>query len=106
MFKFRFQKEVKGQTFEGLDLLTKLLTPISKESGKNPARPLIEEVSSAENLKDNETDEDDEEELEWFVEQNLNQNEQLASDLTKTSPKYGFANMKSNIFSKLSVNIK
>jgi len=43
MFKFKFEKEIKGQNFQGLDLLTKLLTPRSNVSS---AGPLIQELDS------------------------------------------------------------
>ncbi|RNA15731.1 SHQ1 -like protein [Brachionus plicatilis] len=91
IFKFKFIKENKGENFQGLDLLTKLLTPISK-----PKSNLIEEVSSSQE-NENEIDDNDEEGDIWYLEQNMPQDEIKISDI-----KYGFGQTKSNIFSKLS----
>ncbi len=47
MFKFKFEKQNKCENFDGLDLLTKLLTPNSNSSNQsNPSAPLIQEISS------------------------------------------------------------
>jgi hypothetical protein len=45
MFKFKFEKQTKGENFDGLDLLTKLLTPNNSNSSKTTA-PLIQEIST------------------------------------------------------------
>jgi hypothetical protein len=92
-------------------LLTKLLTPnVPSKIESNPARALIEEISSTNdnqieqenNEEDNDDDDDDDDdEIEWFLEQKCNES-QNANELT-SKVKYGFANGKSNVFSKLSV---
>ena len=45
MFKFKLEKANKGEHFDGLELITKLLTPVSGDS-KQPQQtvPLIEEL--------------------------------------------------------------
>jgi hypothetical protein len=108
LFKLKFEKATKGQVFEGLDLLTKLLTPISNKIDANPARNLIEEIPSVNdnNLieqENNSEDDEDEDEIEWFLEQNFNESQNNMGDLS-SNIKYGFSNGKSNVFSKLSVN--
>jgi protein SHQ1 len=97
LFKFKFEKAIQGQHFEGLDLLTKLLTPIP---APNPARVLIEEISDP-TATSQDSDSDSESEIQWYVEQQI-QEKPLQTDLTRSGPKYGFAHQKCNIFSKLS----
>jgi hypothetical protein len=85
-------------------MLTKLLTPNTAEK-KNPTRNLIEEVSNDDKKterEEGEEEEDDEDDLEWYVEQNVEEND---VKITQTEIKYGFGQTKSNVFSKLSVNI-
>lgn len=93
LFKFKFEKAVPCQHFDGLDLLTKLLTPIPVA---NPARVLIEEISDPA-CANPESDSDSESEIEWFVDQQI-QETPLQTD---SGSKYGFANKKCNVFSKL-----
>ena len=117
MFKFKFEKEKEGEMFEGLDMITKLLQPMSGNANKSagPIAPLIEELSEDTASKEkNEGDEDDadeeeDDEIEWFIEQQANVNEKDDSELDvnlTTGPriKYGFAGTKSNVFSKLGVS--
>ncbi|CAF0856442.1 unnamed protein product [Brachionus calyciflorus] len=98
-FKFKFQKENKGEKFEGLDLLTKLLTPNINKTKKSG--PLIEELNAeGDNKEDGEEDDEDEEEEDgdlWYLEQNISQND----DFKISDIKYGFAQTKSSIFQKL-----
>jgi hypothetical protein len=89
-------------------LLTKLLTPnVPNKTESNPARTLIEEISSTndnqiDQEEDDDDDDDDDDEIEWFLEQKCNES-QNANELT-SKVRYGFANGKSNVFSKLSVS--
>ena len=99
MFKFKFQKENKGENFQGLDLLTKLLTPKAKEKTTGP---LIEELNAnEENGSDDEDGEEEEDGDMWYLEQEVCKDDELKI----TDIKYGFAQTKSNVFSKLSVSI-
>lgn len=109
----RVAKEKKGEQFEGLDMLTKLLTPKIPvcRSGE------IEVVSSASEqpcdinsngrdkvkADDDEADDeaeadDDESEFDWFFEQKVNESPCL---LLNSGPSYGFANRKSNVLKEL-----
>lgn len=45
-FKFKFEKAEKGKRFEGLDLITKMLTPNTAASKGAASRPLIEELDA------------------------------------------------------------
>ena len=106
MFKFKFLKAIKGEHFDGLDLLTKLLTPNTAVK-ENPTRPLIEEISSESNedhVQDGDENDDEDDEIDWFIEQKLHDDSPSHIDLTNSTVTYGFSNKKSNVFSKLSVN--
>lgn len=111
-FKFKFEKANVGEQFEGLDLLTKLLTS-NKPSKQKATGALIEEISSNnhENLEEDiheSSEEEIEEGDEWFIEQNVNSDnmDENEIDLNSISVKYGFAQTKTNVFSKLSVSYK
>lgn len=102
-FKLRYRKKNAGEVFEGLDLLTKLLTPNC--APQKLANNLIEEIGEDQNEisvdHQNGSDSDDEEEeVQWYIHQNVNKDED-GIEVLNSSLKYGFANTKSNIFSKL-----
>ena len=104
MFKFKYEKETKGEQVDGLDLITKLLTP---HSAKSKTGVLIEELDDKK--QEDEEDDNDEDGDIWYVEQmaSSNSNEAAANtELNDLEIKYGFAQTKSKTFSKLSVNIK
>ena len=112
----------------GLDLLTRLLTPASK----TPV--LIDEINTVKNdSKDTEVNENNEKQYpsekkenednhhlatdddqvddndnndgdEWYLEQKVNDFDESHIQLTKVRCKYGFAQTKSNVFSRLSVS--
>jgi hypothetical protein len=101
-----------GEPFEGLDLLTKLLTS-NKPSKPKSSGILIEEISSNNNENPEEdanqrSEEEIEEGDEWFIEQSVNPDHigENEIDLNSISVKYGFAQTKANVFSKLSVSHK
>ena len=100
-FKFKYLKCNQGENFEGLDLITKLLTA---PSSTNKAKQLIEEVANDDD-DDNEEDDDEEDSNKWFIEQFPNENNADSDEikLTSTTSYYGFALTKSNVFTKLSV---
>lgn len=95
----RVSKETKGDDFDGLDLLTKLLTPKKATNTYGELEVIDDEASK---LQDNGPSDEgaDENELEfdWFVEQKVN--DAPSCSLT-TGPSYGFANRKTNILNVL-----
>jgi hypothetical protein len=90
-------------------LITKLLTaPSSTNSKERPTTSLIEEVNNDED-ENADNEEDDEDGDKWFLEQTLPTQVAEsceANSLSEAKFKYGFAQTKSNIFSKLSVSFK
>ncbi len=134
-FKFKYAKANKGEQFEGLDLITKLLTPANVvPNAAAKTGPLIEELDFdagkllEENFKmlkvfklrfiieangqegseqcEDEVAEDEEDGDIWYVDQKVGTNAENDSEikLNNLDIKYGFAQTKSNVFSKLSVN--
>ncbi|NWV73484.1 SHQ1 protein, partial [Dasyornis broadbenti] len=86
-FTIQLPKEVPGQYFEGLDLLTSLLAPKKSRS----AKPLVEEMAASAELS-----EENEEEFEWELEQIPYEE----STLPLQHP-YGFGNLRSGVFQRL-----
>jgi len=104
IFQLRYQKKNVGENFEGLELLTKLLTPNC--APQKLASNLIEEVEGPDELNQDNADEEEDDDIQWYVHQNVNLEEQSGDDvkLSQSQIKYGFAQTKSNVFSKLNVN--
>lgn len=96
MFKLKYSKKDIGEHFEGLDLLTKLLTPNCEP--QKLATNLIEEINEE---QVNNEDDDDDDEIQWYIEQKVNEDEDTDIKLIDSLPKYGFAQTKSNVFSRL-----
>ncbi|XP_062977988.1 protein SHQ1 homolog [Elgaria multicarinata webbii] len=92
MFTVHLPKEIPGEMFEGLDMLTALLAPKKSRS----AKPLVEEMASG---ADNEEDMEEEEEFDWEIEQTLY--EESRETLLCSTCTYGFGNQKSGVFSRL-----
>ncbi|RUS92008.1 hypothetical protein EGW08_000221 [Elysia chlorotica] len=103
--KVRLLKKVYGQCFEGLDLLTKLLTPKNIKPSKCVEVEVIpngKTKSEIENLDQNTSAHDEEEikenqldfEFDWFVEQKVHDHQDC--ELSLEGPKYGFARRKSS----------
>ncbi|NXQ34250.1 SHQ1 protein, partial [Alaudala cheleensis] len=86
-FTIQLPKEVPGQYFEGLDMLTSLLAPKKSRS----AKPLVEEMGASAELC-----EENEEEFDWEVEQIPY--EESTSALQHP---YGFGNLRSGVFQRL-----
>ena len=85
------------------------MTSSQKSSKPKSSGTLIEEISSNNNeTPDKDTHEESEDEIEdgdeWFIEQNVNSDNVNDIDLNSISVKYGFAQTKTNVFSKLSVS--
>ena len=91
-FVLRCPKKNPGENFEGLDMITKLLTP----SGDTQVRANIEELD-AENEEDAE-----EEEIDFFYEQSMPEQEQTMNITESTSEfGYGFNFAKTGVFKNL-----
>ncbi|NWR08892.1 SHQ1 protein, partial [Paradoxornis webbianus] len=86
-FTIQLPKEVPGQYFEGLDMLTSLLAPKKSRS----AKPLVEEMAASAELSD-----EDEEEFDWEMEQIPYEESTPA-----LQHPYGFGNLRSGVFQRL-----
>ncbi|RLV99627.1 hypothetical protein DV515_00009565, partial [Chloebia gouldiae] len=86
-FTIQLPKEVPGQYFEGLNMLTSLLAPKKSRS----AKPLVEEMDTAASAEA-----ENEEGLEWEMEQIPY--EESPSPLQHP---YGFGNLRSGVFQRL-----
>uniref|UniRef100_A0ABM5FJF0 Protein SHQ1 homolog n=1 Tax=Pogona vitticeps TaxID=103695 RepID=A0ABM5FJF0_9SAUR len=92
IFTIRLPKEVPGEKFEGLDLLTALLAPKKSRS----AKPLIEEMASD---AGNDEDVEEEEDFDWEIEQTPY--EEIKESPLCSPCTYGFGNQKSGVFARL-----
>ncbi|NXY71079.1 SHQ1 protein, partial [Glareola pratincola] len=90
-FTIRLPKEIPGQYFEGLDMLTSLLAPKKSRSGK----PLVEEIAASAEL----SEEEEEEEFDWEIEQTPY--EESAESTPPLQYRYGFGNLRSGVFQRL-----
>ncbi|NXP38503.1 SHQ1 protein, partial [Leiothrix lutea] len=88
-FTIQLPKEVPGQYFEGLDMLTSLLAPKKSRS----AKPLVEELAASAELS-----EEDEEEFDWEMEQ-VPYEEGTPPGVLQHP--YGFGNLRSGVFQRL-----
>ncbi|KAI8511147.1 Hsp90 cochaperone shq1 [Branchiostoma belcheri] len=86
-------KECPGEHFEGLDLLTKLLAPKGTRSASGAG---VEVLGTG----TDDAEEEEEEEIDWQVEQVPWWENQPQSEI-QPGMKYGFANRRSGVFSKL-----
>ncbi|XP_074008503.1 protein SHQ1 homolog isoform X1 [Numenius arquata] len=91
-FTIRLPKEIPGQYFEGLDMLTSLLAPKKSRSGK----PLVEEIDTAASA---ELSEEEEEEFDWELEQTPYK--ESAEITLPLQYRYGFGNLRSGVFQRL-----
>ncbi|KFZ68277.1 Protein SHQ1, partial [Podiceps cristatus] len=89
-FTIRLPKEIPGQYFEGLDMLTSLLAPKKLRS----ARPLVEEIAASAELS-----EEEEEEFDWEIEQTPYK--ESAENTLPLQYRYGFGNLRSGVFQRL-----
>ncbi|GFR70690.1 protein SHQ1 [Elysia marginata] len=87
----RLLKKIRGQWFEGLDMLTKLLTPKRAEASNHVEVEVIASANEEDDDEGNKTELDFE--FDWFVEQTVQQPD---CELKLEGPKYGFARKKSN----------
>ncbi|XP_063147663.1 protein SHQ1 homolog isoform X2 [Candoia aspera] len=94
IFTIHLPKEIPGETFDGLDMLTALLAPKKSRS----AKPLVEEMGAPDE-ENMEAEEEEEEEFDWEIEQTL-QEESTEGPLCPSGA-YGFGNQKSEVFRRL-----
>ena len=113
-FNAKIAKETKGEFFDGLDMLTKLLTPPDTDASTFSPY-LVEEISdveqelkvkdeslalgaqsSVDNTIEDFADYEDEEDFDWYIEQDLQDTQVVIG-----SVKYGFAQTKSGMSEKL-----
>lgn len=100
MFKLKYKKKNSGEHFEGLDLLTKLLTPDCAPS--KLASNLIEEIEDSTETVIDDDNEEAEDEIQWYIDQKVSTEEDDCDiSLNGFDIKYGFAQTKSKVFSKL-----
>ncbi|XP_060574596.1 protein SHQ1 homolog [Ruditapes philippinarum] len=91
-------KQTPGEHFEGLDMLTKLL----EAKGKKPApSSLIEVIDDGTLEGTDEADNDDDDELDEDFDWRIEQVPYKEQPKLTGAPKYGFANQKSGVFSRL-----
>ncbi|XP_061687820.1 protein SHQ1 homolog isoform X2 [Syngnathoides biaculeatus] len=95
LFTVQIPKEITGEHFEGLQMLTNLLAP----RGSRSAKPLLQDISPdcSENVGNDEAE--DEADFDWQVEQKVyvERSEEELNDLQK----YGFGNQRSGVFGRL-----
>ncbi|XP_010124048.1 PREDICTED: protein SHQ1 homolog [Chlamydotis macqueenii] len=89
-FTICLAKEIPGQYFEGLDMLTSLLAPKKSRS----AKPLVEEIAASAELY-----EEEEDDFDWEIEQTPYQ--ESAENTLPLQYRYGFGNLRSGVFQRL-----
>ncbi|NXW54760.1 SHQ1 protein, partial [Eurystomus gularis] len=89
-FTIHLPKEIPGQYFEGLDMLTSLLAPKKSRS----AKPLVEEIAASAELS-----EEEDEEFDWEIEQTPYK--ESAEGTLPPQCRYGFGNLRSGVFQRL-----
>ncbi|NWI12333.1 SHQ1 protein, partial [Crypturellus soui] len=89
-FTIQLPKEIPGQCFEGLDMLTSLLTPKKLKL----ATPLVEEIGTAKKKSEEEDDDFD-----WEIEQTPY--EETAESTLQQKYCYGFGNLHSAVLQRL-----
>ena len=83
-FVVKCPKVVQGEHFNGLDMLTQLLTPKGETNLKNRVEELSEE-------EEGEEKEDEEEDIEWYIDQNLPNEEKMTTGKRDSATHgYGF----------------
>ncbi|XP_060078474.1 protein SHQ1 homolog [Ylistrum balloti] len=98
-FTIKIPKATEGEIFEGLDMLTKLLTPKGQTSAASPLIQVLDSSTEATNPAGTELEID--EDFDWHIDQKVYVEEELPLD----APKYGFGNTKSGVFKRLQEDI-
>ncbi|KAF1583853.1 hypothetical protein FQV11_0016208, partial [Eudyptes moseleyi] len=94
-FTIRLPKEIPGQYFEGLDMLTSLLAPKKSRS----AKPLVEEIGMTKKSSASTELSEEEEEFDWEIEQTPYK--ESAESTLPLQYRYGFGNLRSGVFQRL-----
>nr|KAG5704890.1 hypothetical protein BaRGS_003873 [Batillaria attramentaria] len=109
-FTAKIAKLRSGEVFEGLDMLTKLLTPPGETSAAAPGVEIADQSCGEEaalgtderistgTACSGEGNEDEEDETEWYIEQEMPSD---GENLLTGGAKYGFACQRSGVFTKL-----
>uniref|UniRef100_A0A0L8GX17 Protein SHQ1 homolog n=1 Tax=Octopus bimaculoides TaxID=37653 RepID=A0A0L8GX17_OCTBM len=99
-FSIQIPKKVAGEMFQGLEMLTKLLTPKGKYSANSPLIEVLYNETSPSSTKEHKTGEDanEEEEFDWYIEQ---EPPSALNDTFLPQYCYGFANKRSGVFQNL-----
>ncbi|KAK3581255.1 hypothetical protein CHS0354_032981 [Potamilus streckersoni] len=97
-FLITVPKETRGQYFEGLDMLTKLLAPKGTTSAQ---APLIQILDSDDKVDDEVVQTELEETFDWFIEQIP----YVEEETPLGAPKYGFAMQRSGVFNRLQAEL-
>lgn len=99
LFTLQVPKQTSGEHFEGLQMLTSLLAP----RGVRSAKPLVEDMSmeacggSTDSTREDE--EEDEDDLDWQVEQEAFM--ECSEAELQSLQRYGFGNLRSGVFTRL-----
>uniref|UniRef100_A0A671SIJ8 Protein SHQ1 homolog n=1 Tax=Sinocyclocheilus anshuiensis TaxID=1608454 RepID=A0A671SIJ8_9TELE len=89
LFTLHVPKETAGEHFEGLEMLTSLLTP----KGSRSAKQLVEDTEACGGGCE---EEDEEEEFDWQIEQEVYT--ETPAETLKEYHNYGFGNLRSGVF--------
>ncbi|XP_031548926.1 protein SHQ1 homolog [Actinia tenebrosa] len=99
IFFLKLPKLHQGEHFEGLDMLTSLLSPRKKTKMNQPLIEVINDDSKPSEINDDSSDENSD--FDWEIEQVLCEDDvSLDLDCKSEEGKYGFANKKKGIFDK------
>ena len=86
-FVVKCPKVVQGEHFNGLDMLTQLLTPKGDTNLKNR----VEELNEGEEGEEEEDEDDEEEVIDWYIDQNLPNEEKMTTGKRDSATHgYGF----------------
>lgn len=103
-FTIKAPKATVGELFNGLDMITELLTP-KPVAGAASAKPLIEEIPNGEDEEEKIPDAEDEEEIqELFVPEPLPEKEETF-EAADSKFGYGFAAKKQSVFRRFQEDI-
>ncbi|KAI3370448.1 hypothetical protein L3Q82_025211 [Scortum barcoo] len=94
LFTLWVPKEIPGEHFKELQMLTSLLAP----KGSRSAKPLVEDLSAG-NSESVGEDEEEEEEFDWQVEQEVYK--ESSEEELRALQKYGFGSQRSGVFARL-----
>ena len=103
-FVLKCPKKIRGQHFEGLDMLTKLLTPPGKDNLDGKVEELSEDVADEAGAASDEMPEEDDDDIDWYFEQSMPDEKEEKIELLTVSTEdfgYGFNFSKTGVFKNL-----